>query len=91
MGKTFPVNMLPSQWLLKYVWSWYLYSICCMWYALCKRNFQLFVAKKCLLFQKLLASLESPDKHSLLVAVIPLSKMTDFEQTKVLSVPTTKN
>jgi hypothetical protein len=36
-------------------------------------NFQPFVAQKCVLFQKFLVSLPSPDIHFLLVAVIPLS------------------
>ena len=36
-------------------------------------NFQLTVAQKCVLFQKFLASLHSPEEHFLLHAVIPLS------------------
>jgi hypothetical protein len=38
-----------------------------------QHNFQLFVAQKCVLHRKFLVSLESPGRHSLLIAVMPLS------------------
>ena len=42
-------------------------------YHECQHTFQLFVSRKCAFFQKLLVSLVSPDKRSLLVAVTPPS------------------
>jgi hypothetical protein len=38
-----------------------------------QHNFQLLVVQRCVLCRKFLVSLEYPDKHSLFVAVIPLS------------------
>jgi hypothetical protein len=40
-----------------------------------QHNFELFIAQRCALCLKLLVSLESPDRHSLLVAVIPLKSL----------------
>jgi hypothetical protein len=90
MDKTVPVNMHPTQRLLKYVWSLYLYSRCCMWYDAWKHNFELFVAKKCLLFHNLLVSLESPDKPSVLVAVILVSKWPGLNRPKCQLYPLPK-
>jgi hypothetical protein len=38
-----------------------------------QQNFRLFVSQRCALCREFLVSLESPDGHSLRVAVIPLS------------------
>jgi hypothetical protein len=47
------------------------HTLCCS-YAF-QQSFQLLVTQRCELCRKFLVSLESPDRHSLLVAVMPLS------------------
>ena len=54
-------------------------------------NVQLFVAQKCVLFQKVLVSLQSPDIHFLLVAVIPLSDWSALNTPEYLGVSTVKS
>jgi hypothetical protein len=57
-----------------------------------QHNFQLFAARRCALCRKFQVSLESPDRHSLPVAVIPPSHtQIGAECTEILGVPTTKN
>jgi hypothetical protein len=65
-------------------------------HALCdsyafQHNFQLFVAQKCALSRKFLVSLEFPDRHSVLVALIPLKLLIGVEYTKVFSCPHNQN
>jgi len=54
-------------------------------------NFQLTVAQKCVLFQKFLVSLQSPEEHFLLRAVIPLSDWSAVNTPKYLGVSTAKS
>jgi len=50
--------------------------------------FQAFVSQKCILFQKLLVSIQSPDKNFLLIAVIPLCHWSALNTPKYLGVST---
>jgi hypothetical protein len=52
-----------------------------------QHNFQLFVAPRCALCRNFLVSFESPGRHSLLVAVIPVKALTGVEYTKVFRCP----
>jgi hypothetical protein len=56
-----------------------------------QHNFQLFVAQKCVLLKKFLVSLKSPGKHSVFIAVLPLSYSSGLNTPKSLGVPTAKN
>jgi hypothetical protein len=66
-------------------------------HALCgshafQHNFQLFVARRCALCRWFLVSLESHDRHSLLVAlIIPPSLWSALNTPKTLRAPTAKN
>jgi hypothetical protein len=55
-----------------------------------QHNFKLFVAQKCTLHRKFLVSLESSERHSLLVIVTPLSHRSALSTPKLLGVPTAK-
>ena len=54
-------------------------------------NLRLFVAQSYVLVRKFLVSLESPDKHSLLVSAIPLSLGGTLNTTKLLGSPAARN
>jgi hypothetical protein len=56
-----------------------------------QHNFQFLVAWRCALYRKSLLSFESPDRHSLLVALAPLSHRSTLNTPKSLGVPTAKN
>jgi hypothetical protein len=55
--------------------------------ALCVSPAVQLCAQKCVLWLKFLASLESPDGRSLLVAVVPLKSLISAEYTKVFRCP----
>jgi hypothetical protein len=67
--------------------SRYLQCRLCVVPVLANTNFNFFSHKKCVLFQKFLVLLESPDRHSLLVAVTPLSHCPSLNAPKSLGVP----
>jgi hypothetical protein len=48
----------------------------------CRHNFKLFCAQKGILRRNFLILLKSPDKHSLLFAIIPLKSLTASEYTR---------
>jgi hypothetical protein len=56
-----------------------------------QHNFQLFITQRCALYWKFLVWLKSPDRHSLLIALIPLSHWSALNTPKPLGVPTAKN
>jgi hypothetical protein len=55
-----------------------------------QHNFQVFIAQRCALYRKFLVSLESPDRHSLLVAVKLQSHWSALNTPKDLDVSTAK-
>jgi hypothetical protein len=56
-----------------------------------QHNFKLFAKQRWALCRKILLSIESPDAHSLLVAIIPLSHWSALNTPKTSCVPTARN
>lgn len=78
MGKKVPVNIYPGTsacWDMEYVHVISASVDLCCSHAF-KHNFQIFVAWRRVLCWKFLVLLESPNRHSLLVAVIPMRYWT---------------
>ena len=58
------------------------------WPHACHHNFQTFVSQKCVLYHKFVVLLETPDKHSLIFAVIPSSHRSALN---IPNIPITRN
>jgi hypothetical protein len=61
------------------------------WLHACHHNFQSFVSRKCLLFRKIMVLLETPDKQSLIFALIPPSHRSSLNIPWSSHVPTIRN
>jgi hypothetical protein len=91
--QNYPVNIRPETsacWVMGDIFATSTAAALCGSHAF-QHIFQLFAAQKCALCRKFMVSLESSDRHSLLVAAIPLSHCSALNTPRFLGDPTATN